>query len=214
MTTCLVADDHPAVVKALAEVLTEEGFEVTTAHRGDAALAMLAESRPDVAVIDSQMPGLTGLELARQVQRDRLPTALLVYSGAADPSLLRDALKAGARGFVLKDAPLTELIEAIHTVAGGGTYVDGALAGALTSDRTERRVPRLTKRELEVLTELANGRSLQDIAEGLSISTATVRGHLQLAMHRLDATTPTQAVAAAVGLSLIAGTRRRSRSPS
>jgi two-component system response regulator DesR len=198
-----VADDHPAVVQALARVLAEEGFAVTTAHRGDEALVKLVETRPDVAVIDAAMPGLTGLELARRVQSDRLPTALLLYAGAADRALLREATNAGVRGFVLKDAPLRELIGAIHTVAAGGTYVDGALAGVVSRDVAERALPKLTKRECEVLTELAEGGSYEAIAEGLSISTATVRGHVQLAMHRLNANTDTQAVAAALSLSLI-----------
>jgi two-component system response regulator DesR len=203
VTSCLLADDHPAVVQALAQVLAEEGFAVTTAHRGDEALVKLVETRPDVAVIDAAMPGLTGLELARRVHSDRLPTALLFYAGAADRALLRAATDAGVRGFVLKDAPLHELIGAIHSVAAGGTYLDGALAGVLSQDVAERPLPQLTKRECEVLTELAEGGSYEEIAGLLSISTATVRGHVHLAMHRLNANTDTQAVAAALSLSLI-----------
>jgi DNA-binding NarL/FixJ family response regulator len=201
--SCLVADDHPAVLQAVAQVLTEEGFAVTTAQRGDEALEKLAETRPDVAVIDVQMPGLPGLELARQAQRDGLPTAIVLYAGAPDQTLLQDAAAAGVRGFVLKDAPLHDLIRAIHTVAAGGTYVDGALTGAFPHSPGIRPVPQLTKREREVLRGLAEGRTYEEIGERLSISPATVRVHVQKAMRRLDAKTRTQAVAAALRRSLI-----------
>jgi DNA-binding NarL/FixJ family response regulator len=201
--TCLVADDHPAVLQAVAQLLTAEGFVVTTAHRGDEALAKLAETRPDVAVIDAQMPGLTGIELARHARHDDVPTGIVLYSGAADPALLRDALNAGVQGFVLKDAPLRELIEAVNAVAAGGIYIDGAIAGSLSKAAAGRPLPRLTKREREVLAELAQGRSYEEIAARLSISAATVRRHVQLAMRRLNATTDTQAVATAVSLHLI-----------
>jgi two-component system, NarL family, nitrate/nitrite response regulator NarL len=201
--SCLVADDHPAVLQALARVLAEEGFAVSTAQRGDEALEKLAETRPDVGVIDAQMPGLSGLELARRAQRDGLPTALVLYSGATDQALLRDAAGSGVRGFVLKDAPLSDLIRAIHVVAGGGTYVDGTLAGIFAHESAAEPDPQLTTREREVLRELAAGRTYEEMGERLSISPATARVHVQKAMRRLGAKTRTQAVAAALRRSLI-----------
>ena len=204
MNSCLVVDDHAAVVLALAHVLTEEGFGVITAHRGDEALAKLADARPEIAVIGAKMAGLTGLELAQQVHADLLPTAIVVYSDVADRALLADARRAGVRGFVLKDSPLRELVRAVRTVAAGGTYLDGAMAGVVTDDLSPAdRVPRLTKREREVLRALAEGRSYNEIGEHLSISPATVRRHVQLAMQRLLASTATQAVATALSRSLI-----------
>jgi DNA-binding NarL/FixJ family response regulator len=201
--SCLVADDHPAVLQALAQVLTAEGFSVVTAQRGDEALATLVETQPDVAVVDVQMPGLSGPELAQAAQREGLRTPIVLYSGATDQALLEDAAASGVRGFVLKGAPLADLVQAVHVVAAGGTYVHGALAGPLLRDAAIRPSGELTTRERAVLRELADGRKYEEIGRRLSISPSTVRGHVHKAMVRLDANTRTQAVAAALRRALI-----------
>lgn len=204
MTRCLVADDHPAVLQALVQVLEEEGYDVVaTAQSGDEALAQIVSSRPDVAVVDARMPGMSGIDVARAASRDAPGTAIVVYTGAADRTLLLDAADAGARGYVLKDAPLQDLLQALRTVAAGGTFVDGALASIVLRGAAAEGLPQLTVRERQVLGDLAEGRGYDEIGARLGISPSTVRAHVRTSMRRLEASTKTQAVAAALRLSLI-----------
>ncbi|HUZ81602.1 MAG TPA: response regulator transcription factor, partial [Gaiellaceae bacterium] len=103
--TCVVADDHPAVLEAVAEFLAQAGIDVVSrAHDGEEALEQIEERRPQVALIDVRMPKLGGIELTRQAQRSTPQTAVLLYTGYGDRALLTEALDAGVRGFVLKEA--------------------------------------------------------------------------------------------------------------
>ena len=137
VTRCLVADDHPAMVEAVCEVLSEHGIEVIgRARDGDEALTKIEARKPDVAVVDLRMPRLSGVEIARRAARIDPETGVILYTAYGERALLTEALDAGARGFVLKEAPLDDLVRAVETVAAGGTYVDPVLAGVLAS--TER----------------------------------------------------------------------------
>jgi two-component system, NarL family, nitrate/nitrite response regulator NarL len=202
---CLVADDHPAVMSAVCDYLTEEGFDVVArAKNGTDALEKLKSTTPTVAIVDFQMPGMSGTEVVRQASRIAPDTAMILFTGAGDQALVVEAVDAGARGFVLKEAPLSDLVRAVETVAGGGTYVDAVLAGALTSAKATGRLVELTERERDVLRLLADGYSYEEIGKELFIAAETVRTHVQKAMRRLDASTRTQAVATALRQSLIA----------
>ena len=205
--TCLVADDHPAVVEAVADVLTEAGIAVTArASAGDQALSLLETHVPQVALLDLRMPRLSGIDVARRLTRSGSPTAVILYTAFGDRALLTEALDAGVRGFVLKEAPLVEVVRAVEVVARGRTYVDPVLAGVISVGAvfgTELEV-QLTVREREVLRLLADGRSNGEIGAELSISPETVRTHVRKAMAKLDADTRTQAVATALRQSLIA----------
>ena len=204
MTRCLVADDHPAMVEAVCEVLAEHGIEVTgRARDGDEALTKIEARKPDVAVVDLRMPRLSGVEIARRAARSAPETGVILYTAYGERALLTEALDAGARGFVLKEAPLDDLVRAVETVAAGGTYVDPVLAGVLASTSAED-VPSLTQRERDVLRLLADGLSNEEIGKRLFISPETVRTHIRKAMDKLDADTRTQAVAKALRQSLIA----------
>jgi DNA-binding NarL/FixJ family response regulator len=203
-TRCLVADDHPAMVEAVCEVLAEHGIEVTgRARDGDEALTKIEARKPDVAVVDLRMPRLSGVEIARRAARSSPETAVILYTAYGERALLTEALDAGARGFVLKEAPLDDLVRAVETVAAGGTYVDPVLAGVLAST-SAGEVPSLTQRERDVLRLLADGLSNEEIGKRLFISPETVRTHIRKAMDKLDADTRTQAVAKALRQSLIA----------
>ena len=203
-TTCVIADDHPPIIDALARYLAAAGFSVVaTALDGDQALAAVEAHHPRVCVADVRMPHLDGLELARRVAQVAPDVAVLLYSGVADRGLVSDALDAGARGFALKDAPLEDLARAIDTVAGGGLYVDPVLAASLATARHgDTRAP-LSEREREVLRLLADGAAYAEIGSKLYLSPDTVRAHAQRAMTKLGARTRTQAVALAVRDSLI-----------
>ena len=131
-TSCLVADDHPAVVEAVADVLSEHGIEVAgRARDGHEAAQKIEASQPQVALLDLRMPGLSGIEVARRVGRSSPGTAVILYTAFGDRALLTEALDAGARGFVLKEAPLAEVVRAVELVASGRTYVDPVLAERL-----------------------------------------------------------------------------------
>jgi DNA-binding NarL/FixJ family response regulator len=200
-----VADDHPAVVEAVADVLTENGIEVTgRARDGKDAADQIERDKPDVAILDLRMPGLSGIEVARQITKTSAETAVILYTAFGDRALLTEALDAGARGFVLKEAPLAEVVRAVELVASGRTYVDPVLAGVLSSSAATEKIKSLTQRERDVLRLLADGMSNEEIGKVLFISPETVRTHIRKAMAKLDADTRTQAVASALRQSLIA----------
>jgi DNA-binding NarL/FixJ family response regulator len=195
--TVLVADDHPAVLEAVASYLQEHGIDVVgRAQDGEEALELIARRLPQVAVVDVRMPKLGGIEVARRL-RGRTETQLLMFSGYGDRALLLEALDAGVRGFVLKEAPLDDLVRAINALVAGDSYVDPVLAGSLAAAASEH-VPELTSREREVLRLLADGLSNEEIGKRLFISAETVRTHLRKAMDKLGAETRTQAVAVAL----------------
>jgi DNA-binding NarL/FixJ family response regulator len=203
--TCVVADDHPAVLEAVAEYLAQAGVEVVSrAHDGEEALQQIEERKPQVALIDVRMPKLGGIELTRRAQRSAPDTAILLYTGYGDRALLTEALDAGVHGFVLKEAPMDDLLRAVKSVASGGTYVDPVLAGTLAASSVGNKLPELTHRERDVLRLLADGLSNEEIGKKLFISAETVRTHVRKAMDKLDADTRTQAVARALRDHLIA----------
>jgi DNA-binding NarL/FixJ family response regulator len=205
VTSVLVADDHPAVVEAVADVLTEHGIDVVgRARDGDDAVEQIELRKPTVAILDLRMPGQSGIEVARQLARSQSDTAVILYTAFGDRALLTEALDAGARGFVLKEAPLAEVVRAVELVASGRTYVDPVLAGVLSSSAATDRMTNLTQRERDVLRLLADGMSNEEIGKNLFISPETVRTHVRKAMAKLDADTRTQAVATALRQSLIA----------
>jgi DNA-binding NarL/FixJ family response regulator len=204
-TTCIVADDHPAMVEAVAEMLSENGLSVVgRARDGEDALAKIEARQPDVALIDVRMPRLGGVEVARRALLISPKTSVILYTAYGDRALLTEALDAGARGFVLKEAPLADLARAVELVAQGGTYVDPVLASFLATSRTTEKLRTLTQRERDVLRLLADGHSNEEIGKRLFISPETVRTHVRKAMAKLDADTRTQAVATALRQSLIA----------
>ncbi len=203
--TCLIADDHPAVLEAVAEFLAQGGIEVVARARdGEEALGQIERLKPQVALIDVRMPRLGGIELTQRADRSTPETAILLYTGYGDRALLTEGLDAGVSGFVLKEAPMDDLLRAIRSVASGGTYVDPVLAGTLASSPAGTKRPELTRRERDVLRLLADGLSNEEIGARLFISAETVRTHIRKAMDKLGADTRTQAVARALRDQLIA----------
>jgi DNA-binding NarL/FixJ family response regulator len=199
----VVADDHPAMLASIAEILDRNGFEVVgQATDGQRALALIESTHPRVALVDHRMPRLSGIEVAVQAAVVAPETAIVIYTAFGDRALLSEALDAGVRGFVLKEAPLADLVRALERVVGGGAYIDPVLAGELVSGRADE-VPSLTQREREVLRLLADGHANEEIGKRLHISPETVRTHVRKAMAKLEADTRTQAVAIALRQSII-----------
>ena len=204
LVTCVVADDHPAVLDAVSQYLSHRGISVVgRARDGEEALEQIEQYAPAVALVDILMPKLGGIEIVRRAQVSAPKTALLLYTGLSDRALLTEALDAGARGFVLKEAPLDDLLRAVTMVAAGGTYVDPVLAGTLAVSFVGNEAAQLTQGERDVLRLLAEGLANDDIAERLHISAETVRKHIRKAMVKLDADTRTHAVAVALRERLI-----------
>lgn len=200
--TVVVADDHPSVLASVSRFLELSGLRVVgRARNGEEAIALIEAQRPSLAVVDLRMPRLTGAAVVRQVCRSTPQSAPLVYSGFADGAALTESLDAGARGFVLKDAPLDALLRALDTVAAGGMYIDPALADVVI--RAADGGINLTTRERDVLRLLADGHSNESIGRELFISPDTARTQLGVAMAKLGASTRTQAVALALRHCLI-----------
>jgi len=203
--TCLVADDHPAVLEAVSGFLAKKGIDVVARARdGNEALEALREKKPQVALIDIRMPHKSGIEVTHEAGRLSPDTAVILYTGAAERENVTEALDAGARGFLLKEAPLDDLVRAVETVAEGGVYVDPVLAGVIASAEGARQTPKITQREREVLRLLADGLRNEEIGKRLFISPETVRTHVRKAMAKLEADTRTQAVAEAIRQKVIA----------
>jgi PAS domain S-box-containing protein len=150
--SCLIADDHPAVVDAVTDYLDAAGFSVSNrSARADDALREIIAGQPAVALIDIALEPFDGIELARQAKIVSPDTGVVLYTGSRDPEHLRRAFAIGIRGFVVKDAPLSELVDALTTVAVGGTHIDSQLAGVLaTTPRAQQYV--LTERQRQILT--------------------------------------------------------------
>jgi two-component system response regulator DesR len=188
----MIAEDQAMVRQALVALLgLEPDIEVVAqAATGDEALAMVAKHQPDVAVLDIEMPGGSGIEVARQLRQDDYAGHVVIVTTFGRPGYLRAAMTAGASGFLLKDAPAAELAEAIRRVATGERVVDPALAAAALAEGDSP----LTGRETDVLAAAAGHDAISEIAGRLHLSPGTVRNHLSAAMQKLGARNRAEAV--------------------
>ena len=149
------------------------------------------------------MPRVSGMDVLKTLTASGSPTRVILYTGYGDDALMSEALDAGVGGVLDKEAPLEDLVRAIHIVADGGTYLDPTAAAALITQRRRTSKHALTQREREVLRLLSDGNTNDQIGAALGISPQTVRTHVQKAMEKLGATTRVQAVATALRESLI-----------
>ena len=198
----LVADDHPVFREGFAALLGNiDGVEVVgTASDGDEAVAAARDLAPDVIVMDVQMPGKDGLEATRAVLAERPQTGVVVLTMSEEDATVFAAIRAGARGYLLKGAEPEEVVRAITTVAGGGVVFGAVLAHRIADffasapSAAESRFPTLTARELEVLNLVAAGLSNAQIAGRLYLSQKTVRNHVHAVLTKLQATDRAQAI--------------------
>jgi len=192
----ILVDDHPVVRDGLANIVNQQKDMrvVAEADDGDVAIAMFEEHRPDVMVLDLRMPRRDGVSVVEEVL-DRHPKARLLimttYDGDED---IFKSLSRGAKGYLLKDAPRQEILTAIRAVAADQPYTSGGIA-AKALQRLAR--PSLTQRELDVLQQLAQGRSNKDIGRRLAITEGTAKTHVKAILTKLDAISRTEAVAVA-----------------
>ena len=187
-----VVDDHAVVREGIRRVLEgEPGVTVVgEGKNAEEALALVASAQPDVLVMDVAMPGRTGLSVAAELRRRSSTTKVLILSMYDQPEYVLESVKAGARGYLLKDSPPAELRRAVRTVFGGESYFPPAVAARLTAAmRADAPSPSpltlLTPRERDVLVGITRGETNKQIAASLGISHRTVETHRESLMDKL-----------------------------
>jgi DNA-binding NarL/FixJ family response regulator len=214
----LIADDHPVVREGLSAIVDAEDdiLVVGEAWDGNEAVRLAHQLRPDVVLMDLKMPNMDGVEAIERIRSEVPGTYILILTTYADDEFILAGIRAGARGYLLKDAPPDELVRAIRIVSQGESLLEPSVAAkvldklsALINDgdsppeSKSTQFPSLTPREQEILALLANGARNKDIADALFISERTVKVHVSSLMQKLDANTRTEAVAKAIQQGLI-----------
>jgi DNA-binding NarL/FixJ family response regulator len=190
----LVVDDHPMWRDSVVRDLTEAGLRVVgTAEDGPKAVRVAKATRPNVVVMDLQLPGLSGVETTRQVMEALPDCHVLVLSASGEPLDVLDAVKAGATGYLIKSASREELIDAVRRTAAGDPVFTAGLAGLvlgefrkISTSPTAEADTRLSEREMEILRFVAKGLTYKQIAERLVLSHRTVQNHVQNCLRKLQ----------------------------
>ncbi|MEJ1960485.1 MAG: response regulator transcription factor [Gammaproteobacteria bacterium] len=192
----ILADDHPVVRDGLAAIVNQQPDMqvIAEAADGEEAIALYEKHLPDVMVLDLRMPKRDGVSVVQNVL-ERHPKAcmLIMTTFDGDEDIFR-SLSQGAKGYILKDAPRTEILTAIRAVSQDRPYTSSTVAAKALQRMAK---PSLTQRELSVLQEIAQGRSNKDIARRLSITEGTAKTHVKSILTKLDAISRTEAVAVA-----------------
>lgn len=189
----LTVDDHPILREGIASIIQGEKdmIVVGEASSGREAIEVFRSKRPDVTLMDLQMPDLNGIAAIATIRQEHPQARIIVLTTYEGDVLTRRALKAGATGYILKDMIRTELLEAIRAVHLGRKYIPQKIAAELLEHYAEDD---LSEREIEVLREVARGTSNKIIASHLSISEATVKAHMKNILQKLGASDRTHAV--------------------
>jgi len=188
-TTVVLADDHNIVREGFALVCSDNGMKVVgQCSDGRAAFEMIDSLRPDFALLDLQMPLLTGVEVIRKLRAAGCTTKLMILSIVRDEATVHEALKAGADAYLLKDGPSRHLVDAINHVRDGGVYVSPFLGRFPKGEenRSHDLLATLSPREMEVFSYLVNGMRAKDIADLLNISPKTVDTYRASLMRKLN----------------------------
>ena len=199
MIRVAIVDDHPVVREGLMAALGDDPELRIIGATGSCEdlIAHAAEWRPDVVLLDFEMPGLSGVAAVRELTRSLPAARLVVFTAYADDEKIVGAVRAGARGYVLKGTPAADLAKAIREVHAGGSYLPPPIAAVLAAQVREPHRTALTAREREVLRFVADGLSNKQIARRLTITERTVKYHINSVMTKLSAENRAQAVAIA-----------------
>jgi DNA-binding NarL/FixJ family response regulator len=206
----LVGDDHALVVEAFRKILEPEFDVVGVAADGAALVSEAIRLKPDAVLVDISMPLVNGLEAARRIKRELPETKILFLTMHSDRSYLRDAMKLGASGYILKRAAGSDLVTALRTVLRGKTYVAPELLKSIEDPKLRQAlvrgsVPALTKRQREILRLIADGNSNNEIAATLNVTLSTVRYHRTIIMRKVGVFTTAELTRYAIEHGVIQG---------
>ena len=192
----VVADDHPIVRKGLVQIITASPEIKVLAETGDgeAALKQIEELRPDIALLDINLPGLTGFDLIREIKRRELEVKVVFLTMHEEEEMFNEAMNLGAQGYLLKESAASEIVEAIKQVAAGHSYISARITGYLLNrDRRAKEfaskikgLANLTPAELRVLRLIAEYKTSKEIAKELDCSYRTVENHRTNIRGKLD----------------------------
>ena len=208
----LLADDHRMLREGLRRSLTDEGFDVIgEASDGAEAVSLASSLLPDVVLMDVTMPDVDGVEATRRLQQVHPEIPVVMLTMHADESVIANAMRAGAVGYLVKDCSTDEIAQTLREAASDDTALSSGIASVMleevrridpepSADDADRVV---TKREVEVLQLIADGCSTQEVADSLFISQKTVKNHLASIYQKLDARDRTQAVLQAVRMGIV-----------
>jgi two-component system nitrate/nitrite response regulator NarL len=204
----VIADDHPFFRDGVRRGLTEDGRIEVVAEAADGreAIEVIRRERPDVALVDYQMPDVDGAAVVRAIVREELPTRVLLLSAHTDSAIVFDALQEGAAGYLSKEARRSEIVEAVLKAARGETVVPADVASGLVGEirmRAQPGAPALSARELQVLQAFARGESIPQVAAALTIGVSTVKTHTQRLYEKLGVSDRAAAVAEAMRRGLL-----------
>jgi DNA-binding NarL/FixJ family response regulator len=206
----LIVDDHPVVRDGLVAILaTQPDFRIVgEAASGSEALSLFEQYQPDVILLDLEMPDMDGVTVIRQIREKQLKARIVVFTAFDTDERILSAVQAGAKGYLLKGVPRSDLFKAIRVVHQGGSLLQPVVASRLlkqiSATDDEPELPEeLTARESQVLTLLAQGNQNKEIALELSISERTVKFHISSILSKLGAGNRTEAVSIAVQKGLI-----------
>lgn len=198
----LVADDHPVVRQGIRANLKPQRDMSVVAEAGDGAeaLALIKEHLPDVVLLDLRMPRMDGLDVIEEVNRSKLPSKVVVMTTFESEEDVHRAMKAGARGYLLKDSSQEEILDAIRRVSLGETYLPARIVQKVAEGL---RKPELSPREIEVLQCVAAGKSNKEIGVHLYIAEGTVKTHVKSLLEKLAVVGRTAAIREAVHRGLV-----------
>jgi DNA-binding NarL/FixJ family response regulator len=198
----LIVDDHPVVLAGLTSMLgTQAGMEVAgSASGGEEALQMLQRTPVDLLLLDLRMPGMSGIDTLHALKRAKISIRVVILTSFETDEDIYRAVQAGAQGYLLKDAPQADMIDAIRAVHSGKRYLPRHIAARL-AERMMRT--NLTARELEVLNMLARGLTNKQIGHALEISDNTVRNHVNSIIEKLEVSDRTEAATTAIHRGII-----------
>lgn len=206
----MLADDHNLVRKGIKQLLEFDGKikVVAEVSDGEECLNQLEIVQPEVLLLDINMPNKNGMEVLEEIRKQKLSVKVLILTGHNEIEYVMKAIDKGADGYVLKESELTELVKAILAVTRGECYIQSNLIPALknklvSANSDKDKIISLTKRELEVLVQVANGRFNKEIANILDISERTVKNHISNIFRKIDVVDRTQAAVFAIKNNLV-----------
>jgi two-component system, NarL family, invasion response regulator UvrY len=195
----LIVDDHPVVISGCKALLAAEpDIEVFDAYDAESGLAIYFQHTPDVAVIDINLPGLSGFDLAARILARDPEARIVIFSMNDDPAFAARAISSGAKGYVAKNDDPSLFVAALRQVCAGGTYLPGGLAEKIAFAKFDNRLAQLSQRELEIVRLLAAGESMGAIADKLGVSYKTVANNCTVLKQKLGARTSMDLMRAAL----------------